>query len=429
MGGPFEFEDKPAPPKALAPPHPEISEAAFYGLPGRIVAKIAPHTEADRAALLAQFHVAFGNVVGRSAYFVADGARHYTNLFAVIVGHSAKARKGSSLAHINNLFGLIDPIWQQQRQLAGLSSGEGLIWQVRDGIAESTPGEDDGKPGVADKRLLVADGEFAQTLRVMQREGNTLSPVLRKAWDAGVLATPTKNSPAIATGAHISVIGHIVGFELRKLLSESDTVNGLANRFLWICARRSKLLPDGGSIAEECFAEEIEGLQAAVEFARGCEEMERDAEARDLWREAYTRLSVEIPGALGSVLARAEAQTLRLSMEHALLDRSRIIRREHLAAALALWDYCEQSARHVFGASLGDKNADKILASLRAMPLGITRSEISSSILKNNVKADEISRCLDLLTVSGLAHLDKNSTAGRTADRWFATETATKETN
>ena len=287
MAGVIDLASKPAVVKATPAPHPEISEAAFYGLAGRIVAKIAPHTEADRAALLAQLLVAFGNVIGRSAYFIADGARHHTTLFAVVVGRSAKARKGSSLAHIDNLFRPIDSVWQQQRQLAGLSSGEGLIWQVRDGTEESTPGKDDGKPGVADKRLLVADGEFAQTLRVMQREGNTLSPVLRKAWDGGVLATPTKNSPAIASGAHISMIGHIVDFELRKLLSESDTVNGLANRFIWICACRSKLLPDGGSIAGECFAKEIAGMQAVVEFARNCEEMERDGEARALWHEAF----------------------------------------------------------------------------------------------------------------------------------------------
>ena len=37
--------------------------------------------------------------------------------------------------------------------------------------------------GVRDKRLLVFEGEFAQVLRVMRRDGNTLSGILRNAWD------------------------------------------------------------------------------------------------------------------------------------------------------------------------------------------------------------------------------------------------------
>jgi len=41
--------------------------------------------------------------------------------------------------------------------------------------------------GIDDKRLLVAESEFANVLKVMTREGNTLSPVLRGAWDSGDL--------------------------------------------------------------------------------------------------------------------------------------------------------------------------------------------------------------------------------------------------
>ena len=37
-------------------------------------------------ALLLQFLAAFGSVIGRNAYFVAENTRHYLNLFIVIVG-------------------------------------------------------------------------------------------------------------------------------------------------------------------------------------------------------------------------------------------------------------------------------------------------------------------------------------------------------
>ena len=63
--------------------------------------------------------------------------------------------------------------------MSGLSSGEGLIWAVRD-PGENGDGQSDS--GVADKRRIVLDGEFASTLKVLGRQGNTLSPVIRNAW-------------------------------------------------------------------------------------------------------------------------------------------------------------------------------------------------------------------------------------------------------
>ena len=66
---------------------------------------------------------------------------------------------------------------------AGLSTGEGLIWAVRD------PSGPD--PGAADKRLLAVETEFASVLKATGRYMGTLSPVLRNAWDGRALQTLT----------------------------------------------------------------------------------------------------------------------------------------------------------------------------------------------------------------------------------------------
>jgi hypothetical protein len=79
--------------------------------------------------------------------------------------------------------------------------------------------------GIDDKRLSAMEGEFANVLKVMSREGNTLSPVIRSAWDSGNLRSMTKNSEARATDAHISITGHITRDELRRLLTETESVN------------------------------------------------------------------------------------------------------------------------------------------------------------------------------------------------------------
>jgi hypothetical protein len=66
----------------------------------------------------------------------------------VLVGDSAKARKGSSWDHVRRLLDHADPTLAA-RTLTGLSSGEGLIWAVRDATGND--------PGVTDRRVLVVD--------------------------------------------------------------------------------------------------------------------------------------------------------------------------------------------------------------------------------------------------------------------------------
>lgn len=105
-------------------------------------------------------------------------------------------------------------------------------------------------PGVKDKRLLVVEEEFASILKVIGRKENILSPVMRQAWDDGKLQVITKNSPACATDAHVSFVGHITKQELNRYLGTTECGNGFANRFLWVCVRRSKYLPEGARLQE-----------------------------------------------------------------------------------------------------------------------------------------------------------------------------------
>jgi predicted transcriptional regulator len=413
------------------------AEAALYGLAGDIVRTIEPRSEADVAALLIQFLVAFGNVVGRSAHFMAEADEHYMNLFAVLVGPSSKGRKGTSWSQIQRLFVAVDGDWND-RILNGLSSGEGLIWAVRDPIFKQEPIKEKGRiveyqevktdSGVEDKRLLAIEPEFASILRAMGREGNTLSALIRQAWDKGSLRVMTKNSPAQATDAHVSIVGHITRDELRRFLDSTEAGNGFANRFLWVCVKRSKCLPEGGSLHQVDFAPTVRLLSEAVEFARGVSEMKRDEKARALWYEVYPKLSEGMPGLLGSVTSRGEAQVMRLACIYALLDKSAIVRRVHLEAALALWRYCEDSARFIFGDSLGDPVADDVLHNLRGAENGMTRTEISN-LFGRNRRTQEIGRALSSLAEAGLVHrvVEESDGPGRPSERWFATRTTSQK--
>ena len=290
--------------------------------------------------------------------------------------------------------------------LGGLSSGEGLVWAVRDEILKEQPiyeGKGNDKrivghetvvddPGITDKRLLVLESEFSSVLKVASREKNTLTAIIRQAWDTGNLRILTKNFPAKAIDALIGIIGHMTRDELRRLITDTDMANGLANRFLWMCVRRSKCLPEGGSFHTANVTELVNQLRAAAEFAAQCEELRRDDKARSIWHEVYPTLSEGKPGLLGAATSRAEAQVMRLATVYALLDRSRVITADHLMAGLAVWKYAEQSARYIFGTALGDPTADEILCQLRRRhPDGMTRTDIRDHFSRNK-PVDEINR-------------------------------------
>lgn len=413
-----------------------LDDAALYGVAGELVRIVEPHTEADSVAVLVSFLVGFGNAIGRTVYFMADGAMHYCNLFAVLVGQTAKGRKGTSWNQPRRVLKDAAGTWTEERVLSGMSSGEGLIWAIRDPIIKcksknkgknSTLVAEVEDAGVDDKRLMVLESEFATVLRVLERDGNTLSPIIRQAWESGKLQTLTKNSPAKASDAHVSIVGHVTKDELRRYLNDVEQCNGFANRFLWFCVKRSKTLPDGGSLSDQALTKVVEQVKAALEFASTPSRIQRDSKARELWHAIYPKLSEGMPGLFGTLTARAEAQVMRLAMVYAVLDCSTLIRVEHLTAALALWEHCEASVRYLFGAASGDQIADSILTALRSTPIGLTRTEIQR-MFGNNLRADRMERALKTLVDNGKAIRTFEKTEGRPAERWIAARGLTKET-
>ena len=342
----------------IATPHWPVSmdDEAFSGLAGEIVNTIAPQSEADKNGLLLQLLVAIGNAIGPSPYYRVESTRHRVNMFAVIVGDTAKARKGTSWDRIKGIIMMADPDWKNCLA-SGMSSGEGIIYQVKDSEEDSDP------------RLMIVETEFAQALKVSRREGNTLSPVMRNAWDGGVLRTLTRNSPLIATGAHMSVVGHITQDELVRHLCQTDMANGFANRFLWCCVRRSQLLPYGGDLDDDDLVPLAYSLRDVFAYARKGGAVTMGKDAKVLWEAIYSSLAASSEaGLIGAMTARNEAQIVRVAMLYALLDQTSVITYDHLTAAKAVVNYCHRSVNYLFWSATGNPIADKILAALQDSP-------------------------------------------------------------
>ena len=385
---------------------------AFHGLAGDVVRLIEPASESDPASLLLQFLVAVGNLIGRKAHFIVESTWHTTNLYLVLVGTTSKGRKGTSWGRVRQLLKEVAPEWTEERIQSGLVSGEGLIEAVAD----------NDKDGDNDKRLLVMQDEFASVLKIMNREGNILSAIIRSAWDSGCLSSLARGKNALhATGAHVSLLGHITRDELRRYLTETESGNGFGNRYLWAMAKRSKSLPEGGTVDLFGWQDLVGRLGECVDRSGTIEELKRDDEASRIWRVVYERLSEGSFGMFGAMTSRAEAQVVRLSMIYAVLDGSSTIRCEHLKAALAVWKYCEDSARFIFGRALGDPVADTILNRLQENGNeGLTRTQISQLFCRNKT-ANQIDSAVRSLQEYGRIVMERDEdTGGRPVERWRA---------
>jgi hypothetical protein len=405
-----------------------LDRAAFHGVAGEMVDLVAPHTESDPAALLIQLLVGAGNLFGRHLFFKVESTDHHLNLFVVLVGPSAKGRKGTAWEWVKRVLVEIDPSWGKRLQ-TGLSSGEGLIYSVRDAVTGSGNGRRKGKSdngpaitdaGVIDKRALFMQPEFSAVLKVCAREGNTLSDVIRAAWDGGDLQVATKNFPNTATSPHISIIGHISREELNATFKSTDAANGFGNRFDWVCAKRSNILPLGGNLRSDALNPIIAKMRRAHDFARqNPGEMRFTPEAEAHWRKIYADLSGDRTGLVGALLGRAEAQVRRLACIYAALDATQETRTEHLLAALAVWEYAERSVAFIFRDNTGNPDADRILAALLKDENGLTRTMISE-LFGGHLSAERIDQALGALNALGLASKHEIKTGGRPEQRWHA---------
>src|SRR5262249_31757759 len=136
-----------------------------------------------------------------------------------------------------------------------------------------------------------------------------------------------------------------------------------------------------------------EATQAVILAAQRTDAIAMSGPAQALWREVYSTLSSGGEGVLAHITSRAEAQTVRLALIYALLDQAGAIDVVHLEAALAVWKYCEASARYIFGDALGDPVADTILQTLRRDTDGMVRQDINR-LFSNHIPSDAVDRAL-----------------------------------
>jgi len=258
------------------------------------------------------------------------------------------------------------------------------------------------------------------TMRAFQRQGNTLSTILRTAWDGITLEPLTKREKIKATDPHICIVAHVTRRELDELLTTSDLWNGFANRFLWNLVRRRAEVPFPEPMSDDDVTRLATEVARVVEYAHSkggtsSAEMRMSNSAGDHWAAVYPELTRDYPGILGAVTARAEAQTLRLAMTFALLDGADLVSLQHIECALAFWRYAHDSASYLFGEAELDPVAQVILKALATGPK--TQTEIRD-LFGRHQPSDRLVAVLGDLQERGRITLNEEQTGGRPRKVW-----------
>jgi hypothetical protein len=226
----------------------------------------------------------------------------------------------------------------------------------------------------------------------------------------------TKNNRVTATDPHINVIGHITAYELRALLDASDLYNGLVNRFLWCCARRTKI------ISRPQRMDESRLFQLAIKIAGNIlkaeslgDEIVLDDDATRLWDQMYREISTESDtGPLGAATSRNEAHVRRVSALLAIIDGTNTVSKAHLLAAKAIADYSAESCRFLFTVPSTDApDAQKLLT---ALANGAMTQTAISKLFNNHKSRQELIKLLGDL--QSLNRIKKIKTPGSKTIHW-----------
>lgn len=393
---------------------PKAPEADF-GVLGEFMDAGTEYSEAHPMALLVTALTMVGNLLSPYIGFSVGKTWHPPLLYTLIVGPTSEGAKGQSESRCEELLELIDPEWVENIT-SGLSSGEGLI----EAIADATPTGEVSKiqgqrvehtynKGHKDKRLMIFEPELGRLIKVLQRQGNTTMETLIDLWDRGHASKLTVQRRAVH-GARISIVMHSPTVVVQEQMSYDWLMNGFGNRFLWVWAKRTHLEPLGPKIPEDLLepiavdiGDAIDWVADRYEETGGLLEMDFTRRGGDYWEDLYEELSKDkYTGGLETAMGRRRSYARRIAMIFAILDFKTRIDVVHLDAAMAVVDYNEQTLVHLFGDATGDKTADKIYLALMERPSGLTRTEISTLVLRRNSSKAEMDVAMKKLIDRGL---------------------------
>lgn len=370
---------------------PIVTDNLFSGLIGKAVELCCHNSEAVPVAVAMNIISWFTALIGPTVYYQLGDERRMLNNYYLLVGPSGMG-KGSSEHGPDRIFHRVEQFLQEKFTYAyekgktdgineyplldihdgGLSSGEGLAAAKNDGVPdkpEMTP--------VPDKRILIKEPEFGNVLNMAQRQGNTLSHVLRNGYDGKTIKPLTKRDKVCVTHPFFCMIGNITPQELAEHNRSSVmSSNGMLNRTMMIWTRVERRQPIPEAIPQDQIDWIASELTDSVMFARNhsfethwkklsaiAQPVVLGESARTLWIDRYDSL-VNLPDCnlVKTLCRRHRLHTLILASVFALLDKTRVIEVGHLESALAWFRYSRDSVVYSYRTFSSQESAASVNA-------------------------------------------------------------------
>ena len=393
---------------------PRPDPACLYGIVGDVARAGGDTTEANPFAVAANFIAFMSCALGRGAYMPVGNTFHHPRLYFLHIGRSGRGRKGDAVSLVSRIERSLRKLNEDatpQVHRGGLSSREGLVYLIHDGITEGKTEVE----AIHDKRLLVIESEFANILHQSKRDGNTLSPALRDAWDGVSLKPATKSSRLWATDPHIVVIGAVTPWELLGLMASRELTNGFANRFMMFWAERTKVMAFPSATPQntvDALASRVNEILTFCKAARWAEKdhtrIELSLDARKRYEKLYLgELNDTAAGErISALIERRAPMLLRLAMLFALCDLTTTVEVHHINAAMAWIRYSVESVKFIF-ASASDEAvatetndaAQKIINYLTDAK-SATRKDLTVNCFQGHASKSRIDAALDELLAS-----------------------------
>jgi hypothetical protein len=370
----------------------DLPAIAYEGLVGRMVYDLAAGTDAGHVGLLGAVLAFCGALLPGMAYF------HRTQTsspFIALVGESTFGRKGTTMMRAQDAFTkAFGTMAVNGVLLDGINSGEGLVTHLA------------ARKGYGPITALLLEEEYANNLASRGREGSTLDPKMRLAFDGGQLSNrKVGDSKVVDPPYWLPALIGITPKELRNMIGLSAMTNGSANRWLYlpVVKRKAPALNTPPEFTEET-RQELDKARDSYKLQPPT--LSVDPAVRDRLSEYADFLPTVSYGLASDLTRRYQVIALRIALIHALADRSSTVESKHLDRALALTEYARQGIGWVFGDTIGDAYANLLYRQL-VEEGELTQNRITRGVIRDPIKrqaaVDELLRIgkAEIVTVSG----------------------------
>jgi DnaA N-terminal domain len=362
---------------------PVLPEVAWHSLANEYREIVGPSTEASHVYHFGCFLTAVGAALGRSVYIEKAG-RHYPNLFAVLVGKSGGARKGTAL-HFGTHLALA--LYQKMGIVKSLDSREGFL----EHLAELEK-QQEGRAGVS---AIVYLAELRSLIEKTRMEGlGNIVPMLCDAYDCPEdLTVHTRKNPISVSLPTVSLCAATTQRWIEGLQMK-DLEGGLGNRIMWVPGEPGRPIANPPARDQRRFTVLVRNLRKRIAHwpqKNGTEfRLSPAAEAR--WVTIYGELyghNDEDP--LIEVLCqRLQNHCLKVALIWAALDGQAVIEQPHLEAAYTFTQFLYDSQWYLFrgfGASPMAKLDTKIIEAVRAAGVnGIRRPLLKKKFWREDME-------------------------------------------